>query len=154
MIKYKALAVLDIMQCLIGFSKRGCCHDTYDVEVVAVQIFISWCSRSARSPPPRSTPLHCPIVSHVLFLLWVPVRSTQLLHRATHTRQENNQYSKRRQDAGRSTTPKEYQKERLIPLVGCPIPGPRNESCYWLSTSSNRGLASTSRVDLGRPVRL
>ena len=50
---YKALAVLDIMQCLIGFSKRGCYHDTCDVEVVVVQIFVSRCSRSARSPPPR-----------------------------------------------------------------------------------------------------
>ena len=50
---YKALAVLDIMQCLIGFSKRGCCHDTYDVKVVVVQNFVSRCSRSARSPPPR-----------------------------------------------------------------------------------------------------
>ena len=43
---YKALAVLDIMQCLIGFSKRGCCHDTCDVEVVVVQFSICWCSIS------------------------------------------------------------------------------------------------------------
>ena len=40
---YKALAILDIMQCLIGFSKRECCHDTYDVEVVVVQFSIRWC---------------------------------------------------------------------------------------------------------------
>ena len=154
MIKYKALAVLDIMQCLTGFSKRGCCHDTCDVEVVVVQIFVSWCSRSARSPPPISTPLHSPVVSHVLFLPRVPIRLTQQLHRTTHTRQENNQYSKRQQDAGRSTTPKEYQKEQLSPFGGCPILGPRNESGYLLSRSLNQGLASTSRVDLGRPVRL
>jgi hypothetical protein len=43
---YKALVVLDIMQCLIGFSKRGCCHDTCDVEVVVVQFSIRWCSIS------------------------------------------------------------------------------------------------------------
>ena len=43
---YKALVVLDIMQCLIGFSKRGCCHDTCDVEVVVVQFSIHWCSIS------------------------------------------------------------------------------------------------------------
>jgi len=142
------------MQCLIALSKIGSYHDTYNLKVVVVQIFVSRCSRSARSPPPRSTPLQSPVVSHVLFLPWVPIRSTQLLHRATHTRQENNQYSKRRQDAGRSTTPKEYQKERLSPLGGCLIPGPRNKSGYLLSTSLNQGLASTSRVVLGRPVRL
>ena len=46
---YKALAVLDIMQCLIGLSKRGCCHDTCDVEVVVVQFSIHWCSISGVS---------------------------------------------------------------------------------------------------------
>ena len=43
---YKALAVLVIMQCLIGFSKRGCCNDTCDVEAVVVPFSIRWCSIS------------------------------------------------------------------------------------------------------------
>jgi hypothetical protein len=52
------------------------------------------------------------------------------------TRHRKNNYTKRMQ-----------KEERLSPLGGCPIPGPKNKSGDLLSTSLNLSLASTSWVD-------
>ena len=122
MINYKALAVLDIMQCLIGFSKRGCCHDTYDVEVVVVQISVSWCSRSARSPLPR-------VLSLITFSFSIRFRSNVVLEEIaskTHSRQENKQYSKK------ATRPRRNTKRKWLgPLGWCPIHGPKKHEWWY-----------------------
>ena len=129
MIKYKALVVLDIMQCLIGFSKRGYCHDTYNVEVVVVQIFVSWCSRSARSPPPS-------VLSSITFSFSIGFRSNVVLvaiTSKTHSRQENKQYSRK------VTRPRRNTKRKWLgPLGWCPIHGPKKQE--WLFTK--HGLKS------------
>ena len=119
---YKALAVLDIMQCLIGFSKRGCCHDTCDVEVVVVQIFVSWCSRSARSPLPR-------VLSSITFSFSIGFRSNVVLvaiTSKTHSRQENKQYSKK------ATRPRRNPKRKWLgPLSWRPIHGPKKHEWWY-----------------------
>ena len=110
------------MQCLIGFSKRGCCHDTCDVEVVVVQIFVSWCSRSARSPLRR---VLSSITSSFSIGFWSNV-VLEAITSKTHSRQENKQYFKK------ATKPRRNTKRKWLgPLGWCPIHGPRKHEWWY-----------------------
>jgi hypothetical protein len=70
-------------------------------------------------------------------------------------KQKSNQTTTPRKTAKRETTrhrknnytERMQKEERLSPLGGCPIPGPKNKSGDLLSTSLSLSLASTSRVD-------
>ena len=134
---HKALAILGIMQCLIGFSKRGCCHDNCDVEVVVYNSpFVG--VPLAGSPPPALTPFRSPCRR--------PRSLGPIVSYSTkrHARQESTQRSKRRQDVGKSNNTGEAIRDtRLSPLDGCPISsGQRITSGGMLSTGLSHGQAS------------
>jgi hypothetical protein len=72
-----------------------------------------------------------------------------------HDKQKSNQTTRPRKTAKRETTrhkrnnytERMQHEERLSPLGGCPINGPKNKSGDLLSTSLSLSLASTSWVD-------
>ena len=134
---YKALAVLDFMQCLIGFSKRGCCHDTCDVEVVVVQFSIRWCSISGvTSSCVDSIPQS---LSSSTFS-W---SDRQLLREATRKAREHSTLEKTTRRRKSNNTSEAIRDTRLSPLGGCPISsGQRITSGGLLSTSLSHGQAS------------
>jgi hypothetical protein len=76
------------------------------------------------------------------------------LHRYSD-KQKSNQTTRPRETAKRETTrhrknnytERTQKEERLSPLGGCPIPGPKNRSGDLLSTYLSLSLASTSQVD-------
>ena len=138
MIKYKALAVLDIMQCLIGFSKRGCYHDTCDVEVVVVQFSIRWCSISGvTSSCVDSIPQS---LSSSTFS-W---SDHQLLREATHKAREYSTLEKTTRHRKSNNAIETIRDTWLSPLGSCPISsGQRNKSGGLLCTSLSHGQART-----------
>jgi hypothetical protein len=91
------------------------------------------------------------------FLQWVLIRSTLTLTQLPRysDKQKSTQTTKPRKtvesEATRhrrnNCTERMQHEERLSPLGGCPIPGPKNKSGDLLSTSLSLSLASTSRVD-------
>jgi hypothetical protein len=87
----------------------------------------------------------------------VPIRSSLSLTQLPRydNKQKSNQTTRPRNTVKREATrhrknnytERTQKEERLSPLGGCPIPGPKNRSGDSLSTSLSLSLASTSRVD-------
>ena len=117
------------MQCLIGFSKRGCCHDTYDVEVVVVQSSIRCCSISG-------------VTSSCVDSIPQSLSSTfswsdrQLLREATRKASEHSTLEKTTSHRKSNNAIDTIRDTRLSPLGGCPISsGQRDKSGGLLCTS-------------------
>jgi hypothetical protein len=101
--------------------------------------------------------LHGPSSIRMSFLQWVLIRSTLTSTQLSryNDKKKSSQTTKPRKTVEREATrPRKnnytermQKEERLSPLGGCPILGPKNKSGDLLSTSLSLSLASTSWVD-------
>jgi hypothetical protein len=108
-----------------------------------------WCTCS-RTPAwsflrPHVLPPTVPIRSS-LSLMQLPQYSDKQKSNQT-TRPRNTMKIETTRHRKDNYTERTQKEERLSPLSGCPIPGPKNRSGDLLSTSLCLNLANTSRVD-------